>query len=80
MVENVAQMVHVFVKLDTVELAVNLVSKIKNFTKCFLHKFYLDIGCRANQSLSCKNNGTCLQTGVCDCEFGYIGATCEKCE
>ena len=39
----------------------------------------LDIGCKAGESLSCLNNGTCLDSGLRECPFGYNGVKCEKC-
>ena len=43
-------------------------------------KQLLDIGCRAGGALSCKNDGKCLLSGACDCQFGYGGAMCENCD
>ena len=44
------------------------------------NRFIEDIGCLANQSLSCLNDGICLSNGICRCEYGYSGATCAECK
>ena len=40
----------------------------------------LDIGCKAGKYLSCLNNGSCLDSGICECPFGFNGLKCEKCK
>jgi hypothetical protein len=47
--------------------------------KIFLFIFHLVIGCNVGKSLSCMNGGICQVNGVCECEFGYTGSTCESC-
>ncbi len=44
--------------------------------KLFLFK---NLGCNNKDSFSCQNNGTCKLNGVCECEFGFTGFTCSKC-
>ena len=49
-------------------------------TLIFLSNFIEGIGCLINASLSCLNYGSCLNTGGCDCHFGYGGIRCENCK
>ena len=32
------------------------------------------------QSFSCLNNYSCLDSGFCECPFGYNGLKCENCK
>ncbi len=38
------------------------------------------IGCKANGSLSCVNDGKCTKNGTCECKLGHIGETCFTCK
>ena len=40
---------------------------------------YSDVGCLANGSLSCRNEGICMPNGLCDCKYGFGGSTCSDC-
>ena len=78
--EHAVQMENVFVNLDMMVQFVNhvyLVSPYKH--RLSLIVLILDIGCKAGESLSCLNNGTCLDSGLRECPFGYNGVKCEKC-
>ena len=39
----------------------------------------LDLGCKQGGEMSCKNNGTCLTNGYCECLPGFKDNTCSTC-